>query len=308
MPQDTPAPSEVKACVKCRESKPLTEFYRHSRGRLRSECKKCTCAAAGQRDAAKRAVVGRSRRPKQWASKPVVDGRKECRSCSERKPVSEFYKNGQRYRPDCKACVCKGLKEQYGGSSAVRAALAARNADYYRRNRESALAYAKEARSRLDPERERQRNRERARQPAAREYQRQWRLANIESHRERARISAARRRAADPEPAREVTRRAAAKRRARLRNLPVEPYTVTEILDRDGDACVLCGSQLDLTAQHPDPTSVTVEHLECLSWPDSAGDVPSNVALAHYRCNCQRGDRPHPAAVRKRAELMAIAM
>lgn len=62
---------------------------------------------------------------------------------------------------------------------------------------------------------------------------------------------------------------------------------------------------MDLTAVWPDPKVPTVEHLECLSWPDSAGDVLLNVSAAHYDCNNRRRDQPHPAAERKRAELLA---
>jgi hypothetical protein len=78
------------------------------------------------------------------------------------------------------------------------------------------------------------------------------------------------------------------------------------LLERDGTDCVLCGEPLDLTVSYPEPLAPTVEHLECLSWPDSAGDVPSNCAVSHWQCNNERRDRPHPAAVRKRAELLAI--
>lgn len=109
----------------------------------------------------------------------------------------------------------------------------------------------------------------------------------------------------NPEAAREKVRRANARRRARLRRLPVEEYSLAQIVERDGARCVLCGDDLDLDSIYPHPLSPTVEHLECLSWPDSAGDVFSNVGAAHARCNFKRGDRPHPAAARKRAELLA---
>lgn len=107
------------------------------------------------------------------------------------------------------------------------------------------------------------------------------------------------------ERARDNGRAAAGRRRARQLNLPVEPYTVIELLERDGADCVLCSEPLDLSVTYPEPLAPTIEHLECISWPDSAGDVPSNCSLAHFRCNSKRGDRPHPAAARKRAELLA---
>ena len=107
------------------------------------------------------------------------------------------------------------------------------------------------------------------------------------------------------ERARDNGRAAAARRRARMLGLPVKPYTVAELVERDGTHCVLCNEPLDFEARHPEPSSPTVEHLECIAWPDSAGDVPSNVALAHFLCNSTRNVRPHPAAARKRAELLA---
>lgn len=97
------------------------------------------------------------------------------------------------------------------------------------------------------------------------------------------------------------------RRRARLRHLPAEPYTLQEIVARDGLDCVLCGEELELSVDYLHPRSVTVEHLECVSWPDSAGDVLSNVAAAHRKCNRDRGNHPHPAAARKRAELAAMS-
>jgi hypothetical protein len=95
------------------------------------------------------------------------------------------------------------------------------------------------------------------------------------------------------------------RRRARLMALPSEPYAVADIFARDGADCVLCGKPLDLAAKWPEPRSATVEHLECLSWPGSAGDVLANVAASHARCNLRRKAKHHPAAARKRAELLA---
>ena len=79
-----------------------------------------------------------------------------------------------------------------------------------------------------------------------------------------------------------------------------------QILERDGTDCVLCGGELDLDAVYPEPLAPSVEHLECISWPDAtAGDVLSNTGVSHWQCNNERRDRPHPAAARKRAELLA---
>lgn len=111
----------------------------------------------------------------------------------------------------------------------------------------------------------------------------------------------------DPNLRRTQARINSQRRRARKLALPVEKYTIVDILMRDGDDCVLCGEPLDLDTAFPDPRSLTVEHLECISWPRSAGDVLANVAAAHYLCNVRRCNRPHPAAARKRVELISLA-
>lgn len=111
--------------------------------------------------------------------------------------------------------------------------------------------------------------------------------------------------AENPDAYRAKARASAARRKARKLLLPSEPYTVEELIERDGLQCVLCGDGLDLSVAWPNGECVTVEHLECISWPDSAGDVLANVALAHWACNNSRKARPHPRAAAKRAELVA---
>lgn len=232
-----------------------------------------------------------------------VEG-KVCIKCGELKPHSEYGSRGSgRVRNDCKRCVADYNRARYQGSPEVRAkhkALRDRwrdenptyHAEYYQDNRDKACAYAAEYSKRkpVDPERKRRRDRT-------------WYAATRD---ERRSVDAAWR-AANPEAVREMARRGQSRRRARLRGLPAEPYTMAQLIERDGTDCVLCGDPLDLDAVHPEPWAPTVEHLECISWGlgRSAGDVPSNCAVAHFRCNCQRSDRPHPAAARKRAELLA---
>lgn len=106
----------------------------------------------------------------------------------------------------------------------------------------------------------------------------------------------------NPEEGNAATRR----RRALRKKLPTERYVLADIIERDGSSCVLCGEQIDIDLPWPQRRSLTVEHLECLSWPGSAGDVLANVSVSHLTCNLARRDRPHPAAARKRAELLAI--
>lgn len=231
-----------------------------------------------------------------------VDG-KTCVKCDQVKPLSGFGWRSQRRRNDCKACVAAYNRERYQRDPELRAKHKALRdrwraenptylATYYQQNRETLIAAAVEYQKRnpIDPE-------------VRRERERRWRDANAEHH---AAVKKAWR-AANPERVTEAGRRAQSARRARKRGLPTERYTMAQIIERDGPLCVLCGEELDLDAVHPDPLSPTVEHLECIAWPNSAGDVLTNVAVAHYRCNNQRRTSPHPAAARKRAELLAAS-
>jgi hypothetical protein len=77
--------------------------------------------------------------------------------------------------------------------------------------------------------------------------------------------------------------------RARKRNQVHEPYTLREIAERDGWRCHLCGGRVPdqkYAARDNDPT---IDHLI----PQSHGgdDTKLNVALAHNRCNWERGNQ-----------------
>jgi hypothetical protein len=77
--------------------------------------------------------------------------------------------------------------------------------------------------------------------------------------------------------------------RARKRGVAHEMYTLRDIADRDGWRCHLCGGKVPdrrYSAHDKDPT---IDHLV----PQSHGgaDVRSNVALAHNRCNWERGNQ-----------------
>lgn len=209
---------------------------------------------------------------------------KTCSRCIQVKPLDAFGKNGW-----CRPC-CAEYARLYRTSPKGRERVKASRRDNYLRNREKRIAQATEYQKRnpVDPEYRRQR-------------ERRWRQANADRHAETKRAW----RENNAELVAEARRRVMSRRRARLRGLPTERYTMDQLLERDGTACVLCGEDLDLAAVYPDPLAPTVEHLECIAWPDSAGDVLANVAVAHYRCNNQRRTNPHPAASRKRAELGA---
>ena len=293
MAESTPADGRV--CSKCGERKPLEEFQVRRDGAgdgRRRDCRAC-CAARVRAwqaaDAARRGVIPRVRAPK---------GCRTCEKCAEVRPLDEFkYDNGRR-RNHCAQCAPaverkKFLALPHGLKWCTKCSECKPLDAFPRSNRGRHGSWCKACVARH--------NREQYKRPEIRADRRaRWDSWHAENPN-----WAARWRAANLERARENVRRHQARRRARLRGLPAEAYTLEQLLERDGTLCVLCDDELDLEAAYPDPLSVTVEHLECISWPDSAGDVPSNVALSHFRCNCERSDRPHPAAARKRAELLA---
>jgi hypothetical protein len=266
---------------------------RGARDGRQSRCKECN-AADWRARADKLGVTPRFVSP---------EGMKRCGRCQRVKTTDEFgydrdRKDGR--RSTCKPCVAEISRLRYQ-DPAVRAKhkvlrdrWRAENPTYFREtyleNREQRIAAATEyaKRNPVDPAVKRARDRKWYARTAdeRRAVKDAWKAKNADL-------------------VREIQRRGSSRRRARVRELPVEPYTVEDLIARDGTDCVLCGYGLNFAVQHPHPMSVTVEHLECISWPDSAGDTLSNTGLAHFSCNIRRGDRPHPAAARKRAELLA---
>lgn len=212
------------------------------------------------------------------------DTTRTCSKCDETKCQAEFWQGNI-----CKLCN-NARMQTYRKANPQKVAAIARRC--YENNREQRIAdaVAYQAANPRDPERRRQAERARyARDPErARAVKMVWRANN-------------------PERVAEIQRGISRRRRARLRSLPTELYAVEDLLDRDGTLCVLCEDELDFAARWPDPQAVSVEHLECLSWPDSAGDVLANVALAHFGCNLRRGARRHPLAAAKRVALVVAA-
>lgn len=56
-----------------------------------------------------------------------------------------------------------------------------------------------------------------------------------------------------------------------------------------GAVCVHCHGVIDLDRRHPDPLSLSIDHVV----PRSRGgsDELANLRPAHLHCNCSRGDR-----------------
>lgn len=78
------------------------------------------------------------------------------------------------------------------------------------------------------------------------------------------------------------------RRKNRARRLKSKPgaYTLTEIAERDGKRCHLCGVKVDLSLSGMEPNGPTIDHLVPLS--EGGTDDPVNVALAHRQCNVNR--------------------
>jgi hypothetical protein len=284
----TPGYVDCKPCKTCKRVKPLSEFGRVGMG-LRAVCTACRELAA--------------------------HAPRTCVKCGETKPIDSFTASGMLRRACFDPCFLAGKRDIYWNAP-------------HRRGRERTPPRRKAADgqkwctkcSECKPLEEFPRTKTGSgrgswcKRCVATHNRKQYERPEIRADR-RARWDtwhaenpnwAAKWRAANLDRARENVRRGQARRRARLQGLPAEPYTLEQLLERDGTLCVLCDEELDLAAGFPEPLSVTVEHLECISWPESAGDVPSNVAIAHFICNSSRNMRPHPAAARKRAELLAM--
>lgn len=78
-------------------------------------------------------------------------------------------------------------------------------------------------------------------------------------------------------------------RRAIKRSLPAERFDPQEIYERDGWICGICDGPVDRSARHPDPRSVSLDHIVPVSL--YGHHVRENVRCAHLGCNVQRGNR-----------------
>lgn len=83
------------------------------------------------------------------------------------------------------------------------------------------------------------------------------------------------------------SRPARARRRARLRTATIERFTHTEIFDRDGWLCGICGQPTERDAVVPALLAPTLDHVV----PLAAGGAHSraNVQCAHFICNSRKG-------------------
>ena len=83
-------------------------------------------------------------------------------------------------------------------------------------------------------------------------------------------------------------------RRARKRNSETEKYSVTDVLDKYGSNCHICGLEVDLTAERRSGRKgweygLHIDHLIEIS--SGGPDILDNVRPAHGLCNLQRNNR-----------------
>lgn len=234
--------------------------------------KNATCPGNGYQYECKRCRNARGRehtRETPLVDDAPLDAVRQCSLCGVEQPLrTNFTKRHGSYRRDCKPCANVRQRERRARNPEQRE----QEKRYRESIKESSRAYFAD---------NYQRNRDKKLRHAA-----EW----ASNNRDRYRIN---------------MRAAFHRRQARLLGLPNEPYTIEQLIERDGTNCLLCKQPLDLTVGQRADLSVSVEHLVCVSWPNCPGDVLSNVALSHLRCNIVRGPRPHPNAAAKRAHLLA---
>jgi hypothetical protein len=74
-----------------------------------------------------------------------------------------------------------------------------------------------------------------------------------------------------------------------------EKFTAIEIYERDGWICQLCGKKVLKDRVVPHPKAPTLDHI--IPIVDGGAHIRKNVQLAHFECNCKRGNR-EPAQLR----------
>jgi len=180
---------------------------------------------------------------------------KKCTQCGEVKPLDAFgfSRSGRsrelRPRPACKACRVAYETARYEVNPGPNRA---RAAAWYAANTERGKANAKRS-AKANPER-------------VRATKDRWAKLH-------------------PEAGRATVQR----RRVRLRSNPTENFKDTEIFDRDGWICGICGEPIDLRAKAPNGDSVSLDHIVPMA--RGGSHTRRNVQAAHLACNQFKGAR-----------------
>lgn len=80
------------------------------------------------------------------------------------------------------------------------------------------------------------------------------------------------------------------RRRALKAAAAAERFPNSEIFERDGWRCQLCGRKVDPALRYPSPMSSSIDHIVPLSVPGGPGHVRANVQLAHLGCNTKKSN------------------
>ena len=80
-----------------------------------------------------------------------------------------------------------------------------------------------------------------------------------------------------------------ARRRAALKAAYVSDVSRSQVFQRDGYRCHLCGKKTNPLKQVPHPKAPTIDHIVPLS--KGGTHEPSNCRTACFRCNCAKKDR-----------------
>ena len=88
-----------KVCKKCNQWRPLSEFGRHpSCPTGRGGCRQCAA------EYTRRWTIAHKEGRKLEHVKPALQDPRKCVKCLAVKPLTDFYREGHRYRLDCKDC------------------------------------------------------------------------------------------------------------------------------------------------------------------------------------------------------------
>ena len=71
---------------------------------------------------------------------------------------------------------------------------------------------------------------------------------------------------------------------------------------RANPVCHICGQAIDLAVRWPNPMAGVVDHRVPVA--RGGTDQLNNLAAAHNRCNLEKGDRDHAAAIIRRSGVL----
>lgn len=77
--------------------------------------------------------------------------------------------------------------------------------------------------------------------------------------------------------------------RAKRYGVAYEPIDKRTVYVRDGWQCGICAQPVDAELRHPNPMAASLDHVVPMS--RGGGHLYSNVQLAHWQCNIDKGDR-----------------